>query len=185
MGDPLRDRRPVTELADKSQDIEISAKIADFRRLCEAIDAELRALPAAEVPADWRATKVSGRLSLTQADRQGSVVLLDGRGETCAVLVCQRCLSTFEWPLSTELKLQFGVLDQASDECAGYELWELDDDTLRPIDIVDEALTISLPFSALHQEPAECVAIAADDNGNRMTTPFATLRAQMDEVSED
>ena len=180
MGDPLRDRRPVKELTDKSQDIEISAKIGDFERLCEAIDDELGALPAADVPGNWRDANVAGRLSFGHPDQQGRVLLLEGHVETSAVMVCQRCLSTFEWPLSTDLKLQLGVLDQLVDECDGYELWELDDDSLRPIDIVDEALTISLPFSAVHQEPAECTEISADVAGTRMTTPFASLRSRMD-----
>ena len=182
MSDPLRDRRPVKELADTSQRIEISGIITDFERLSQAIDADLDALQEADIPSDWRQSAVSGWLVFRGDDRQPRSVLLEAKLETRATLVCQRCLAPFEWPLSADLKLRLTVPGVAVESADGYELWELEDDIIRPIDIIDEALTIALPFVARHDG---CVEIEPQAEGEEMTTPFASLRSQMDEGKQD
>lgn len=180
MDDPLRDRRSVKELAKIRQVVEIAEKIGNFSELSTVIEADLAALPRADRPTDWREKRVSGRLSFSFADAHSGVATLEGFLEAAIAAVCQRCLSAFEWRLTTELKLQFVVPNEAVEDREGYELWELDDEAVRPTDIVDEALILAMPLSAKHEGSAQCVAIASLENGEKMTTPFASLRTQMD-----
>jgi len=180
MDDPLRDRRSVKELAKIRQVVEISEKIGNFDGLSTTIEADLAALPRADTPTNWREKHVSGRLSFGFADAHSGVATLEGNLEAGIAAVCQRCLSAFEWRLTTELKLQFVAPNDVVEDREGYELWELDDEAVRPSDIVDEALIMAMPLSARHEESAQCVAIASVENGEKMTTPFASLRTQMD-----
>ena len=62
------------------------------------------------------------------------------------------------------------------------EVWELEDDTVRPADIVEEALIMAMPFSARHDTAEACreFATAASD-ASQTTRPFAALKAQLDE----
>ena len=58
-----------------------------------------------------------------------------------------------------------------------------------PDDIVDEALVMALPLAAMHEDADDCVEIEAQNEATiestmvdeKMTTPFAALRAQMDD----
>ncbi|MFQ5609414.1 MAG: hypothetical protein ACE5F8_04005, partial [Woeseiaceae bacterium] len=70
MGDPLRDRRPLRELAGSHQVIEITNKISDFGRLVEVLEADLSRSPRDDVPADWRNSGVNGKLVFGYADAQ-------------------------------------------------------------------------------------------------------------------
>jgi uncharacterized metal-binding protein YceD (DUF177 family) len=76
-----------------------------------------------------------------------------------------------------------GPADETAD-CDGYEVWEFSEEDVSPIDIVEEALLIALPLSAMHDDVGDCVEIEAATEetlvDEKMTTPFAALRAQMD-----
>lgn len=184
MSDPLRDRRPLRELAGNGQVVEISAKIGDFERLSGAIDTDLGKLGGAEVAGSWRETPVIGRLRFGLTGQDSREPQLDVDVRTTVAAVCQRCLHAFELPLEVELKLRLAGPGDVAGEHEGLELWELDDDVASPLDIVDEALTMALPMSAKHDDPEQCAAIGSRAPEERMTTPFATLRAQMDEQQD-
>ena len=162
------------------QIVEISEKIGNFDKLSRVIETDLAALPRAEMPTNWRERLVSGRLSFDFADAQRAVAILEGTLDAAIAAVCQRCLSAFAWQLTIELKLQFVVPNEPLEGREGYELWELDDEVLRPMDIVDESLIMAMPLSARHEGSAKCVEIAPVETGEKMTTPFASLRTQMD-----
>jgi uncharacterized metal-binding protein YceD (DUF177 family) len=83
-------------------------------------------------------------------------------------------------------------LQQAADGFDDYEVWELDEQTLRPQDIVEELLIMAMPFSAKHDNMADCkVFLSADpsagssddpshdDGTEKLVKPFAALRSQM------
>ncbi len=185
MGDPLRDRCPPRDLAEAQQVIEISEKIGHFDQLVKVMEADLSALDAGKMPANWREYPVTGKLNFGFADAQDEVAALNISLQASVTTVCQRCLQPFELPLSTTLRL---LLSGASDKIAerdGYEVWEFAEDAIRPIDIVEEALLMALPLSAMHENIDECVEIEAEieaetvDEG--MTTPFAALRTLMDD----
>ena len=58
MGNPLRDRRPLAELAERRQVIEINDKVSEFQRLAGIVEADLAALEPGKCPAGWRASEV-------------------------------------------------------------------------------------------------------------------------------
>lgn len=181
MGDPLRDRRPLKELAANLQVIEISDKIGSMDRLAEVVEAELSALDAGLIPPDWRESRVIGRLQFGRIDAQADVITLEGGLETSISTVCQRCLAVFDLPIKTDVRLQLTGPDSTPVELDGFEPWELADDVLSPADIVDEALVMAIPLSAMHENSDDCIEVEAAVN-DEMTRPFASLKAQMDEL---
>jgi uncharacterized metal-binding protein YceD (DUF177 family) len=83
--------------------------------------------------------------------------------------------------LSADLRLLFaGEETQAADE-SGFEVWELEEETLRPLDIVDEALVMAVPLAVLHEDDETCRAPDKVVEERRDTIrPFAALKAQME-----
>jgi len=90
-----------------------------------------------------------------------------------------------ELRLDEELKLLLVVpgesagIPGAADE---YETWELDEATVRPLDILEEALIMAMPLSALHapgegcDAPADTEPAISEGETNR---PFAGLRSRI------
>jgi uncharacterized metal-binding protein YceD (DUF177 family) len=70
------------------------------------------------------------------------------------------------------------------------EVWELDEHAVRPQDIIEELLTMAMPFSAMHDNMAECNALlsadsSADEGVVKLVSPFANLRSQMKQNEKD
>ncbi len=185
MGDPLRERRAVAELAANRQVIDFSHKIKDFERFSAAIEADLRAVARAKLLADATAHAVVGRLVFRAADAAGVAAELSGSIATRVTSVCQRCLNVFEWPLDVTLALDLVEPGQAPAEREGFESWELESASVRPVDIVDEALVMALPLSPRHEDSAACAEIESPGKGEETIRPFADLRARMDDDRKD
>ena len=178
MGNPLQDRRTPQDFAVSGQVIEISEKIGNFERLAEIIEADLGALEPDRLPRDWRESPVDGQLSFGFTGAQGGVPALEGQVVATIHAVCQRCLEPFRLPLAVKLRLLFGAEQSAGD--GGYEVWELKEDKLCPADVVEEALIMAMPFSAMHDFDTQCVkAVAVEDRAEKMVRPFADLKSQM------
>ena len=62
-----------------------------------------------------------------------------------------------------------------------FEIWEVGGDEIRPLDIVEEALIMALPLSAVHQSRDLCGPLADNvtDENKETVTPFADLRSRM------
>ncbi len=181
MGNPLRVRRPIAELAAKGQVIEIAEKIGSFERLAGIVEADLGALDSDKIPPDWRDSIVTGRLEFGFADAQQQVASLVGQAAVTVDAVCQRCLEPFRLPLSVELRLLPTTVDQGVSAGAGFELWELDDPMVCPAEIVEEVLIMAMPLSAMHAASAACKEFKpADDDVGRTTRPFAALKARLE-----
>ena len=155
MGNPLRDRRSPKELAATREVIDFSEKISDFGQLSGIVAGDLETLGPDNRPAGWRDTPVTGTLSFDFADAQNGLPVLEGEVSTTIAAVCQRCLEPFELPLNVELKLLFGD-DEAAAANPGFEVWELDEEKFRPLDLVEEALIMALPMAALHVDNEAC-----------------------------
>jgi uncharacterized protein len=183
MGNPLRDRRTAAEWAAVSQVIDISNKIGDFEQLSAILEADLAALDSGKMPANWRESVVSGRLTFGFADAQQMLPVVRLAASVTVDVVCQRCLEPFEMPLDVEAELLLLEFGQEVDGYDEYEVWEIEEHLLRPLDIVEELLIMALPFAAMHTESAACRALPASGQGGakEMTTPFAALREQMAE----
>ncbi len=180
MGNALRDRRTPADLATAGQVIEIAEKIGTFRRLAAAVEHDLGALPAATLPSEWRDAAVTGRLSFGFADAHERLPMLEGRVSVTTDAVCQRCLEPFKLPVTAELRLLFPGEGGASAAAEGLEVWELDEPTLQPLDLVDEALIMAMPLAPMHADRALCkVAAEGPVREAAPSRPFAGLRDEM------
>lgn len=181
MGNPLRERRTAAEWAVSGQVIEIAEEIGNFEQLSAIIDADLAALDAARMPVDWRTSAVEGRVEFGFADAQQLLPTAALGVATTVDAVCQRCLEPFRLPLEAEANLLLLELEQTADGYDEYEVWELEETQLRPLDIVEEMLVMAMPFSAMHVDPASCRVLAPVTQvpDQETTTPFAALREQM------
>jgi uncharacterized metal-binding protein YceD (DUF177 family) len=72
---------------------------------------------------------------------------------------------------------------EEAEEIGDYEVWELAGDALSPIEIVEESLLMAMPLAPMHS--TKCVDLGASSGGEEMTTPFASLRRQMDQGTSD
>jgi uncharacterized protein len=182
MGNPLRDRRPLAELAGQGQVIEIMEKIRNFERLAGIVDADLAVLDPDKLPQGWRDSAVTGRLAFGFVDAQQQVAVLEGEVAVTVDAVCQRCLEPFRLELRSELKLLPvipGDIARADDGC---DVWELDDDLVCPADIVEEALIMAMPLSAMHGPEEACREFESAASETAQTVrPFAALKAQLDD----
>ena len=181
MANPLLDRASPEELAARGQVIEITAKLGEFERLVEIANEGMAAVAAEQHPREWQAAPVNIRLGFGWADERGKIPLLEGNIETTVAVVCQRCLEPFELPLCTTLHM---LLVKAADEAFGqdeFEIWEIEEDLIRPLDIVEEALIMALPLSAMHASGERCQAPTETVTGKNRDTirPFADLRSRM------
>ena len=146
------------------------------------MEADLSALDADKVPQGWRDRTVAGRLSFGFADAQQGLPVLEGSVAATVDAVCQRCLEPMELKLSAELKLLFTGDPALATDDSGFEVWELEEETLRPLDIVDEALAMALPLAALHENDENCSRPAeAADQRRDTIRPFAALKSQMEQ----
>jgi len=167
-------------LASTGQAIEISEQISEFPRLSEALDRDLGQLEAAQRPAEWRTLPVTGRVRFDFADAQSEDVTAEVEATAVVPLVCQRCLEPFEHRLEAKARL---LLLRGGDHPGreGFESWELDEDLLRPLDLVDELLVMAMPFAAKHARDAECGAVVEEAAAPEETVrPFADLKAQLE-----
>jgi len=138
------------------------------------------------MPPHWRDAAISGQMAFGFADAQsgsraeGSWPMLQGKVAVTIDAVCQRCLEPFELPLTAELRLLF-----ADDAAAGiaddaFEVWELEEDKLRPLDLVEEALIMALPLVAMHVDDATCHEPGVlEEKPGKTIRPFADLKSQM------
>ncbi len=181
MANPLLDRVPPEELADRSQVFELKGKIHDFRRLIEIVEADLASVSAERRPREWQAAPVNIRLGFAWADSRREIPALEGEISTDIAAVCQRCLEPFDLPLKTTLKMLLLKSVDATTVQDEFEIWEVEGDEVRPLDIVEEALIMALPLSAVHQSRDLCGPLADNVTGeNKETvTPFADLRSRM------
>jgi len=182
MANPLLARALPEELAERGQAFELEGKVEDFQRLTEIVEEDLAALARKNRPRAWRATPVSIRLAFAWADARGEIPSLEGRIATEITAVCQRCLEPFGLPLRTTLKMLLLRPETDTTAQGEFEIWEVGEDGVRPLDIVEEALIMALPLSAVHQSRDLCGPLAENvvDDNKRIVRPFAGLRSQMD-----
>jgi len=186
MGNPLRDRCTAVDLASDEQVVEIAEKISSFRNLAEIVEADLAALGAGNIAGEWRDRMVRGELQFGFAAPDRSIPTVSGSACVEVDAVCQRCLRPFRLSLSIEPRLLLVKGQEVAQEFDDFEVWELEEPTLRVQDIVEELLIMALPLSARHDTMTECRAFTSeDDNVQKMKRPFAALGSQMQQFEKD
>ena len=131
----------------------------------------------------------SVRVVLRFALRSDGRVLINSRLDGALPLKCQRCLGTFEFPVSVESAL---VAVETEATAAA-----LDDGDLEPViavdgrlvlaDIVEEELLLALPIAPKHRNAEDCGGVAkefvvqgaAEEPGPRTHKPFENLKDLM------
>jgi uncharacterized metal-binding protein YceD (DUF177 family) len=185
MANPLLDHASPGDLADFEQAFDTEGEIQDFKRLLEIIEADLAEVPAQLVPAQWRTAPVGIKLEFSWADGNREIPALTGQIKASIAALCQRCLEPCEIEVETELNVallqESSPLKTAENGFTDFEVWELEEDAIRPLDIVEEALIMALPLSPLHRSRDLCGPLA--DNVEQKETgtvrPFADLKSQM------
>jgi uncharacterized metal-binding protein YceD (DUF177 family) len=184
MSNPLRDSRPVTKLAAVGQIIEFAEQISSFKGLAAVLEVDLAALDPDKMPSAWRESCVSGALQFGFVDAAGRVPKLTGSADANVAAVCQRCLEPFELKLCIEPDLLLLGADEVAEGFEDLEVWELEEQAVRPQDIVEELLIMAMPFSAMHDNTNECKALlsadsSADEDIEKLVNPFADLRSKI------
>ena len=181
MRNPLLDRGSPAELADRGQVIDKKVELGTFARLTEAVATDLSSLATEHIPQKWRQAPVAIRLAFGWADDGRRFPTAEGRVAAHVPAVCQRCLGPLELNLDVDLKLLLAGPDQVAHATGDYELWEIDEATIRPLDILEEALIMAMPLSAMHgpgescDTPGETVPTESADT----VRPFADLRSRI------
>lgn len=180
MANPLFDRRSPRELAERGQVIDTQEELGAFPRLADIVAADLATVPEEDVPGKWRALPVEIRLAAGWADERRAMPVLEGRVKARVPAVCQRCLEPFELPVDAGLRLLLTGPEAGEVESDEYEIWEIEEPTVRPLDIVEEALIMALPLSAMH-DSAACSAPEQERPASVGDTvrPFADLKDRM------
>jgi uncharacterized metal-binding protein YceD (DUF177 family) len=187
MANPLLDSASPRDLAACSQVIETKGKVSDFGRLVEIIEADLADSAAESHTMEWRDSPVEIKLLFGWSDEVRDVPALSGKVAAGIAAICQRCLEPFAFPLETELAMLLPNSAAATKETGGTEVWDVVEDTVRPLDIVEESLIMALPLAPMHEPIDLCGSLLADLRGELSEEPtgtdrpFANLRAEMDE----
>ena len=180
---PFTDAYALNELADSRQVFDIAHKIKDFPRLKEVLERELAALEPADRPSSWADLPVSGKIGFGYADERSEAVSADLTVAAGVPVICQRCLELFEFELETTAALLLGR--DGAEVREGYETWELNDDRVRPVELVDEALVMAMPFAAKHSDERCGGDIAPGREAQDTVRPFADLKALMAGADKD
>ena len=184
MANPMLDHVHPEVLAERGQAIEFNGKVGGLERLVAIIEQDLGALAERDRPRGWRDAPLEVLLNFGWLDRDRRSVAVSGRIQGRIAAVCQRCLEAFDWPLDTAFSLVLSKDDDDGPE--GYEAWVMDEETIRPLDLVEEAVVMALPLSPRHGSVDDCGPLAktigAEDA--QATRPFADLRAQMEASKE-
>ncbi len=185
MTNPLFDRVQPAELADRSQVIEYRGVIGDFERLRAISEQELEVLEPEHRPRNWVSGPVEIDIAFGWLDQDGALPAATGHIRALMPTVCQRCLEAFGLQIDTPVRIVFGV-DEAGHSQRDYDAWEADEDSVRLLDIVEEAVVMALPLAPSHGTDQDCGELAGKipEREAEGVRPFADLRAQMDEMNK-
>jgi uncharacterized metal-binding protein YceD (DUF177 family) len=184
MSSHLLDRVLPNQLAERGQIIDCKVKFRDLGRITEIVESDLAALPEGEKSAKWRDAPVSIKLRFGFKQLSRTVPVVEGEVSTTLEAVCQRCLGVCSLPLRARLQYVLLPYGEPADQFDEYEAWELTEKTVLPLDLVEEALLIAMPFTALHEFSTQCGPLVQEISPEPAETvrPFASLKAQLDEL---
>jgi len=183
MSSLLLDRALPSQLAEIEQVIDCKVKFQELCRVSEIVRSDLAALPAGKRSAKWREAPVRIRLSFGFAKNFEVVPVVEGEISTTLDAICQRCLTVCSLPLKARLRHALLPYKDKAEYFDEYEIWELNEKTVLPLEIVEEALLMAMPYPALHEFSEQCGPLAQEfspDSGDTVQ-PFAGLREQLDE----
>ncbi len=188
MTNPLLDHVLPQELAERGQVIDVKGKVGSFDRLARIVEADLAAVDEVDRPREWRDMPVEIMLEFAWIDARQTLPAVKGRVRASVMAVCQRCLEAFEMSVDTSFRIMFVGGDKAGEptDQTGFDAWELDQDTIRPLEIVEEWLIMALPLAPMHNLSDSCGPLVENIAQGRPDTarPFADLRSQMEKLNK-
>ncbi len=181
MANPLFDRVLPERLASRGVTIDTTLKIAQLSRIAAIIEDEMAGEDGATSASNWSELPVQIKLAFRWADERECLVQSEGEVSTSIVALCQRCLKPFEMPLWASLDLLYVEPDVEVATESSFEVWELEEEFLRPLDVVEEALVLAIPFVPMHQSTKDCTSLVetAVKEKPDVQNPFAGLKQQM------
>ena len=179
MANPLFARILPKEAAALGQVIDCKGVIGDFDRLVEIVEADIAAVFESGQPENWRAMPVDIRLEFDWADGNKGIPAISGRASTQLPAICQRCLKVFDLSLDSSVDIVVVTTAESAD-VDGHEVWELEDEAFRLIDVVEEALVMAM--APTHEADESCAALTNENTDSESETvrPFADLRSQIE-----
>jgi hypothetical protein len=184
MANPLFARILPKEAAAIGQVIDCKGVIGDFDRLVEIVEADIAAASGSGQPKIWRAVPVDIRLEVGWAAGNKGIPSISGRASTQLPAICQRCLKVFNLSLHSSVDSLIVTTAESAD-VDGHEVWELEDEAFRLIDVVEEALVMAMPLAPTHEAGESCMALSNEntDSGSETVRPFADLRSQIEKMN--
>lgn len=173
------------KLAESGQVIEAQVKLSDLQSLNELVETDLASLAPTKIPQEWQHGTIDIKLAFGWADIDCQIPALEGNVSATIIAVCQRCLEPFKLTLNTQLKLMLLVPNCDVTAFEKYEIWETVEDTVRPIEIVDEVLIMAMPLSLVHENYTDCGPLVKKMLAKELdkTRPFANLKSQMSSLN--
>ncbi|MGB5347254.1 MAG: YceD family protein [Woeseia sp.] len=149
--------------------------------------ADLAALEASANAGDFSATPVEARLEFGWADAQQRWPRVQGTAAVALPAVCQRCLGLCHIELRVAIDLLLIKSRDTRSADDALEIWELDNELLRPLDIVEEMLVMALPLAPKHRDLAECggadvVSAQPERISQDRIRPFANLKKDLEQA---
>jgi len=182
MANPLFAHLEPGLLARQRQAIELVEKLSTFGRLAAIVEADLEGRSGAGGADEFRARPVNVDIVFGWADAREELPKVSGRVWTALPMTCQRCLERCELELRADIDLLLLPASDARSAGDALEVWELDSDRLRPVDVIEEMLVMQMPLAAMHADPADCGKLAAlrDEMSGDTVRPFADLKRKME-----
>lgn len=185
MTNPLFNPVSPKELAEVGQVIDIKENIENFERLVEFVEADLETDSAESRPRRWRAAPVDIRLEFAWSDSLQKIPVVRGQISASIVSVCQRCLEVFPLQINASLKwllLEPGEEPGEMTDLASHEVWELEQEFVRLVDIVEESLLMAMPLAPKHESVDSCATPVKEFEvvGVETSRPFSDLKSQME-----
>ncbi len=182
MANPLLVRTAPDVLARQRQVIEKTDKLSSFPRLAAIVDESLAGLSASQRPAATGARAIEVRLEFGWADAQERIPRVRGRLATKLPATCQRCLEACEIALDVDVDLLLVAGRDAQSVDDALEIWELEEERLRPLDLVEELLVMAMPLAAAHADARDCGQLAgwSGESAQDTVRPFADLKSKLE-----
>ncbi|MBT8084434.1 MAG: hypothetical protein HKN35_14270 [Woeseia sp.] len=186
MANPLLLRAKPEFLARRKQVIESIEKLSSFKRLAAIVAQDLGALDTGQDTPDFRALPVTVKLEFGWADARERWPKVQGMAAARLPAVCQRCLELCEIEVSANINVMFLQSSDTRSADEALEIWELEQDSLVPRDLVEEMLVMAMPLAAKHARIENCGAslVASDDatsSSQDKVRPFANLKKQIEQ----
>jgi uncharacterized protein len=140
------------------------------------------AIPLAQLP------RTALELIATDGEAKGHVRFSRQMGRAVADLevkaqpevVCQRCMQPMRWPVDVTSRIALVVDFDAADRVPdGFEVFQVEGDSVSVRDLVDEEILLALPTVPRHEEGSECAGREMLLPGQEAEEPEEAAAAQV------